>query len=116
MIRDPWQLSTFALSAALLFAVGGHFITEAEARPVPIVSKRPPAGGPSRESEKAAPPHERAVRLFEAARKTLSKSPSDPAGHRDKALKFIEEAIKEAKSIDPKAPSVTEDGSQPGPK
>jgi hypothetical protein len=72
------------------------------AGPVPV----PVPGGPPAEEtpsfgEKGTP-MERATKVLEHAKKTLSKLKPDPEGHRNKALKHIETAMSEARAI-PKA-------------
>ena len=54
---------------------------------------------PSFDNEKKGTPMERAIKVLEHAKRTLTKLKPDEDGHRNKALKHIDTAISEARSI-----------------
>jgi hypothetical protein len=85
---DPWKATTFVLAGALALAVGLQATRSADAQAKP---------GPS--PGKDDPPAVRAGKVLDKARETVSKAKKDKAGHRDKALKQIDVAISESKSL-----------------
>jgi len=111
MAIDPWKVSSIVLGSVFTLLVVGHCVDDAAAQPkrvgapqkveAPKEVKEVKEGEktPSFDNDKKGTPMERAIKVLEHAKRTLTKVKPDEGGHRNNALKHIDTAIGEARSI-----------------